>query len=105
MSSVKSPRAKKRLAYERDHVAPAEYPHAFRKQWPRKKARAGRAYRRKVRQLLRAAGADAPVAAVRREEMRKWGTVPLRESVRLKQEKRRTMVGAHKARRARTRES
>jgi hypothetical protein len=57
MSKVKSPVDKKRLVYDRDHVTPAEYPHAFRKQWPRKKAKAERAARRKVRQVLQVAAA------------------------------------------------
>ncbi len=59
MSKVKNPHEKKRLAYDRDHVSPAEYPHAFRKTWPRKKARAERRARRKVRQVLNAICASA----------------------------------------------
>jgi hypothetical protein len=33
----KNPQDKKRMEYERNHYVIAEYPHAFRKNWPRKK--------------------------------------------------------------------
>jgi hypothetical protein len=101
MSSVKSPREKKRLAYDRDHVTAAEYPHAFRKQWPRKKARANRACRRQVRQVLQAADGEIAVHEIRREQVQKWGVVTVRTRIEQKREKRQAMVGAHKARRAR----
>src|SRR5262249_43305308 len=96
---VKSPSEKKRLAYDRDHATLAEYPHAFRKKWPQKKASATRAVRRTVRQILNATGEDTLVAVVRRRPVRK-GASSLREIVRIKQQKRREMVGAHKARKA-----
>lgn len=48
----KSPREKKDLELKKDHFTFAEYPHRFRKAWPRKKALASRAYRRKSQQLL-----------------------------------------------------
>jgi hypothetical protein len=96
-----APLKKKRLAYDRDHVTPAEYPHAFRRKWPRKKAKAERATRRKVRQVLKMTGDQAAIADVRRERVRKWGSITLRESVRLKKLKRQQMVGAHKARQTR----
>jgi len=38
MSTRKPPAEKKRLAYQKDHIVNAEYPHAFRRQWPVKKA-------------------------------------------------------------------
>src|SRR5437879_4167166 len=97
MSSVKSPRRKKKHALDWDHVTPAEYPHAFRKLWPRKKAHTTRAHRRKVRQLL-GAGEDSAVGAVRREEVRKWEVITVRERIQYKQEKRQALAG-HKARR------
>jgi len=43
---------KKAYAYQREHFDTAEYPHLFRRSWPKKKARAQRAYRRKVKQSL-----------------------------------------------------
>jgi hypothetical protein len=98
MSKVKSPQEKNRLAYDHDHVTLAEYPHGFRRTWPRKKAKAQRAARRKVRQALKTTGDQAATADVRRKRVRKWGSITLRESVRLKQQKRKQMVGAHKAR-------
>lgn len=98
MSKVKTPQEKKRLAYDRDHVSPAEYPHAFRKTWPRKKAQAERSARREVRQLLGTGGDEIAVANVLRKEVRKWGSISLRENVQFKQWKRQQMVGARKAR-------
>jgi hypothetical protein len=98
MSKVKSPVDKKRLVYDRDHVTPAEYPHAFRKQWPRKKAKAERAARRKVRQVLQASGEDTAATVVRREPVRKWASISLRESLQFKQWKRQQLAG-RKARR------
>jgi hypothetical protein len=99
MSKVKSAPEKKRLAYAHDHVTPAEYPHAFRKKWPRKKAKAERSARHKVRQLLDATGDDAIVGVIRRKRVRKWGSISLREYVQFKQWKRQQMAGAHKGRR------
>jgi hypothetical protein len=48
----KSPQQKKALAYKRDRRITAEYPHAFRRYWPLKKARANRKYRRQVALVL-----------------------------------------------------
>ncbi len=101
MSSIKSPPAKKRNALDRDHVVAAEYPHGFRKLWPRKKAWFNRSYRRKVRQLLPTPSDDLAADPVRREPMPKWGVVSVRERVRSKLLKREAMIGAHKARRSR----
>ncbi|WP_020472593.1 hypothetical protein [Zavarzinella formosa] len=101
MSKVKSPVEKKALAYCRDHVSPSEYPHGFRKTWPRKKIRPGRAARHKVRQILRTTGDDTLAATVVRKKVRKWGVISLRESVDFKKWKRNQMIGARKARQAR----
>ena len=100
MSKVKSPPEKKRLAYDRDHATLVEYPHAFRKTWPRKKANAQRVARRKVRQVLSETGDDGPVAEIRRESVGKSAST-LREKVQFKKEKRKAMIGAHKARKSR----
>jgi hypothetical protein len=100
MSKVKSSPEKKRLAYARDHVTPAEYPHAFRKNWPKTKAKAERAARHKARQVLEATWDDAVVGMIRRKRVRKWGSISLHECVRFKQWKRQEMLGAHKARRS-----
>jgi len=87
----RNPQEKKALAYRKDHVVEAEYPHAFRRNWPRKKARSHRAYRRRVRQLLDRVHAvavedaderdDVQAEAVRREQVRKGGVVTLRVRV------------------------
>lgn len=43
----KSPQEKKRLELKEGHFTFSEYPHAFRKQWKRKKTQANREKRRK----------------------------------------------------------
>ena len=58
----------------------AEYPHGFRKSWPRKKARISRAHRRTVRQATRDSigltiddGFDLPAIGLRkRPPLKKW---------------------------------
>ena len=81
MSKIKSPIEKKRLGYERDHFSPSEYPKAFRKNWPLKKAKANRSYRHSVKSELTKAGEDADVKGFRRESLRKWSVETLRERV------------------------
>lgn len=94
MSKITHPAEKKARAYRQDHRYPAEYPHAFRTAFPRKKARANRKYRRQVRQFLDDThdairdGAEASSPPVRREYVRKWAAVPLDEWVRERQERR-----------------
>jgi hypothetical protein len=48
----KSPQEKKAESYKKDRRLRAEYPHAFRRKWPKKKVRAERSYRRRMHQLL-----------------------------------------------------
>lgn len=85
-----TPEEKKQIAYDKDHVVRADYPHAFRRNWPRRKARAARKERRKVRQMLgelvpeqQAEAREAmPIRPVRRDLARKMAyAVPLREHV------------------------
>jgi hypothetical protein len=90
-SDRRNPQEKKALAYRKDHEVQAEFPHAFRRQWPRNKARSQRAFRRRVQQLLAQVHAvptdedDASGAiqaeAFRRKQVRKWGVITLRERV------------------------
>lgn len=101
------PREKKEREYE-DRFACSEYPHLFRKGWPRKKAKASRRFRRRAEGLLRglegdagevlerAEDAGATEAAVRRADVRrvrKWGTVSLRDRVRLSRRERVERLG------------
>ena len=76
------PAEEKERSYKRDRYVRAEYPHAFRKQWPRKKAYAQRKYRHQTRQAVQAATPDKisadelddiDVESVRRVPIRKWG--------------------------------
>lgn len=93
MKQRRTPQEKKALVYTRDTRVSTEYPHTFRRAWPRKKAQAHRAYRRTVHQLLRHTDRPDPcsdeagpvqVGAVRRRQVRKWdqgrhgSAVPLR---------------------------
>lgn len=83
------------LSYKRDRRIAAEYPQAFRRYWPLKKARASRKYRRQVAQVLNEVkeqarpedGGDGEYfhiqpTPVRRDEVQKWEpNRPLREWV------------------------
>jgi 4-aminobutyrate aminotransferase-like enzyme len=87
----KSPAQKKRLAYRKDHILRVEYPNAFRRYWPRRKAQASQKERRQVRRLLddlvpdqnTEARMDMPLRPVRRDRVRKWpgSAIPLGEHV------------------------
>ncbi len=107
MSKVKSAPQKKQLSYERDHFSPGKYPKGFRKNWPRKKARANRAFRRKVAQLVDASlhrnassSDELAVEHVKREHVEKWVIETLRERVERTQVRRAATYGAKKARQA-----
>lgn len=98
---TRSPQEKKRLSLERDRPVMAEYPKAFRRNWPRKKAYAERARRHNAKQQLStyagaaaAAGAtnasatdvattadDTDLGQVKRERVVKWGTSTLGEVI------------------------
>ena len=87
----KTPVQKKRLAYNKDHVLRVEYPNAFRRYWPRRKAQASQKERRQVRRLLgdlvpdqnAEARLDMPLRPVRRDRVRKWSgsATPLGEHI------------------------
>ncbi|HMZ79442.1 MAG TPA: hypothetical protein PLL06_07070 [Acidobacteriota bacterium] len=51
MSKIKNPLEKKHVSLIKDRYVPAEYPHAFRRQWPRKKKIATRQMRHTLNQL------------------------------------------------------
>lgn len=81
-----TPQEKKAYAYQKEHFDTAEYPHAFRRSWPKKKAQAKRAYRHKVKQSLDSAvtqytddiDAQTRVTEIARKNVRKWPTLTLR---------------------------
>jgi hypothetical protein len=100
-----TPREKKRLAYDRDHyVSGGESRHAFRKNWPRKKAMLNQKHRHRAGQLLHKLeklgdfdsieGSTIEVTADQlkkidpREKLGKWGVQSLREYVERNEEKR-----------------
>ena len=105
----KSPQQKKRLEYDKDHFTFSESPHAFPKQWRRKKTQATRENRRKSDELLVQAKpemsakdidlvvGDVTLAqlakSVLRKRLHKRGTVTVGEKVKLKLEKRAETVG------------
>jgi hypothetical protein len=87
----KSPAEKKQSAYKKDHVLRVEYPNAFRRYWPRRKAQASQKERRQVRRLISdltpaqnaEARLDMPLRPVRRDQVRKWSrsALPLGEHI------------------------
>src|SRR5580692_636652 len=105
----KSPQQKKQLGYQKDHFTFSESPHAFPRQWRRKKTQANRKYRRKSDELLAQAkpeisAEDAELIigditeshlkkSVSRERLRKSSTVTIGEKIRIKLEKRKETVG------------
>jgi hypothetical protein len=71
----RSPQAKKRLSLTRDRIIDAKWPKAFRKNWPKKKARAERSYRRTVKQGLKSPDLDETEERLlnsRRKPVKKW---------------------------------
>lgn len=94
----RTPRADKQLDYTRQRRSRSEYPHAFRRKWPRKKARAEQAFRRTQRQALEGIPhrveeehldeAQDRFIAVHRQPVRNWGASPLGEVVRVGLEQR-----------------
>lgn len=96
----RSPPEKKRDRLDRDRVTGAEYPHAFRRSWPKKKAAAERAHRRAVTGSLMCVartGGDAGDVP-RRRQVRKWGTISVRERVSTSLDRRIQTTGARRIR-------
>jgi hypothetical protein len=93
MKRLKSPQLKKQDEYDKDHRPHMENPHAFRKNWPKKKARVHRRERAAVRSLF--AGVEIGevttevVKNVRRTlpKIVKSGVVPLRQRIKDNREK------------------
>ncbi|MBI4752699.1 MAG: hypothetical protein HY774_29775 [Acidobacteria bacterium] len=91
MSKIKNPVEKKHLSLVRDRYVLAEYPHAFRRQWPQKKKIATRKVRHALNQLTHQtiAGDDLEAGEARfdkgffnrRQKLTKWGTLPLGEQI------------------------
>jgi hypothetical protein len=83
----KSPQLKKQDEYNRDYRPRIENPHAFRKNWPKKKARANRRERVAVRSLLAKTDqlelTPATIKGVRRTQPKivKSGVVTLRQRI------------------------
>ena len=109
MSRIKNPVEKKRIAYARDHYnRNGESNKAWRKTKPLKKAKANRAFRKKLKDLTPICSLDksAPVASVRKLEgarhhkVSDWGQVHLREFVAWRKERRQSSIGARKRRSA-----
>jgi hypothetical protein len=94
VSKIKAPPEKKRAEYDRDHRTAMEAPHAFRKNWPRKKARLTRVHRRtaeaRVHAVLRGHDADELLIPPRpRGWLRKMGVGSLRKVVAYREKRRR----------------
>lgn len=105
----KTPQQKKQLELKKDHFTLAEYPHAFRKSWPKKKAHLNRQYRRKSDAILSVAKMEmsageteavvGDVTAVQLESSvlakrsNKWAPVSLGERIEIKLQKRQKTIG------------
>lgn len=104
MSKKKTPREKKKAAYERDHYTfPWASPHGFRKTWKKKKNYANRVVRRKSKDLLHEVEKFSPEqlgpekecltsglfrTGLSRKRLNKVGVVSLREKIKDKKERR-----------------
>jgi hypothetical protein len=105
MKKRRSPREKKDLAYKRDHyVSAGESRHAFRKNWPKKKAMMNQIQRHRAAQALHELerlgdtesilNSPQEVTSTQlkkvdpRKKLRKWGVMSLEEYVRRNQEAR-----------------
>lgn len=96
----RTPQEKKRFRYAKDSDPNAEYPHAFRKSWPRKKARVKQSQRRAVRQDLseliqgeQAEEVESRVRARKTFRLTKWRVRSLGERVEQSLQKRRDTIG------------
>ena len=96
MSRLKTPPEKRAAARQRDHRTEMEAPHAFRKNWPKKKARINRNRRRAasaaVRSVVLGAEPDGLLVPrrLRGEHIRKMGVGSLESAVAAKQRRTRT---------------
>jgi len=93
MRTKKSPKLKKIDSYDKDHRTQMENPHAFRKNWPKKKARENRRDRVALRSALADTDAEdltsKAVGKLRdKTTIRKSSVSSLRESIVAKKRKR-----------------
>ena len=84
MKQRKSPQLKKRDEYEKTFRTGMENPHAFRKNWPKKKARANRSERAATRSLIASAQPEDLTGEqikhlVHRHTIQKSGVMPLKK--------------------------
>jgi hypothetical protein len=97
----RTPQEKKALSYEKDYIVEAEYPHLFRRSWPRKKRGVNRRERRKAQQQLTHLNlqhdeedlAEVPAKPVRHRKIYRWGPIRLKEAVQYRLEGRARRVG------------
>jgi hypothetical protein len=104
MATLKTRNLKKQDRLDKDIRINAEHPHAFRKNWPKKKARANRVVRHReklVTVLGQFEDQDSLASDVRNvvpaEKIRKSGVMTLREWIQNRKRKRAARVG-HNAR-------
>ncbi len=113
MRKRRSPSEKKRLAYQRDHyVSGGESRHAFRKNWPKKKAKLNQKHRHRAAQTLHRLEKLGDFESIEsstievtaeelkkidsREKLLKWGLQSLKEYVENNQENRKGRHGRHR---------
>lgn len=87
MKKRKSPQLKKQDSYDKDFRPHLENPHAFRKNWSKKKSRANRRQRAAIRSLVdKDGGADVTPAKIKAFRRGQWkiiksGIVTLRQRI------------------------
>jgi hypothetical protein len=72
MKRRKSPYLKKQDEYDKDYRPLIEHPHAFRKNWPKKKARVNRSERAAVRKLMTSGRFEITSASLKKIKSRHW---------------------------------
>jgi hypothetical protein len=91
MMRRKSPQLKKQDEYDKDHRTLMEHPHAFRKNWPKKKAYANRSTRRMLKSLLTKSGENSSAEAkslLRPKAIHKNSVMKLRDAIEIRKKRR-----------------
>ena len=105
----KTPQEKKQLELKKDHFTFTNAPHAFRKNWKKKKAKLNRQYRRKSDEILATAKGEVSVNdaeclvgdvtashlenSISKKRLRKRGTVLLEKKIEIKSRVRQEKFG------------
>lgn len=106
MSTIRNPKEKKRLSYERDHYnRNGENNKSWRKAKPLKKRKAVKAFRKSSNDLIKVVGggdgamnAERKLMSLRKEKIVDWGSIRLGDFVAGRKEMRAKRVNSRKRR-------